>query len=79
MGATLRGIGGMIAINRTFDEDAMRAGLRNKTIGSLLFPKDPIRTAPEIIRNLITTFPVEDGAYLAGVLMKPIPRPIITI
>ena len=70
MGATLRGIGGMIAINRTFDEDAMRAGLRNKTIGSLLFPKDPIRTAPEIIRNLITTFPAEDGAYLAGVLMK---------
>lgn len=70
MGATLRGIGGMVAINRTFDEEAMRAGLRNKTLGTLLFPKDPIRSAPEIIRSLITTFPAEDGCYLVGVLMK---------
>ncbi len=70
MGCVLRGIGGMVAINRTFDEEAMRAGLRNKTLGTLLFPKDPIRNAPEIIRNLITTFPAEDGAYLFGLLMK---------
>jgi hypothetical protein len=70
MAAMLRGIGGMVAINRTFDEEAMRAGLRNKTLGTLLFPKDPIRNAPEIIRNLITTFPAEDGAYLFGLLMK---------
>ncbi|HJY37140.1 MAG TPA: DUF6603 domain-containing protein [Steroidobacteraceae bacterium] len=70
MGATLQGIGGMIAINRTFNEEAMRAGLRNKTLGTLLFPKDPIRNAPEIIRNLITTFPAEEGCYLIGVLMK---------
>jgi hypothetical protein len=70
MGCVLRGLGGMVAINRTFDEEAMRAGLRNKTLGTLLFPKDPIRNAPEIIRNLITTFPAEDGAYLAGLLMK---------
>ena len=62
MGARCCGIGGMVAINRTFDEEAMRAGLRNKTLGTLLFPKDPIRNAPEIIRNLITTFPAEDGA-----------------
>lgn len=70
MGATLLGIGGMIAINRTFDAEAMRAGLRNKTLGTLLFPKDPIRNAPEIIRNLITTFPAEEGCYLIGVLLK---------
>jgi len=70
MSATLRGIGGMIAINRTFDEEAMRAGLRNKTLGTLLFPRDPIRNAPEVIRGLITTFPAEEGCYLVGVLMK---------
>ena len=70
MGATLLSIGGMIAINRTFDAEAMRTGLRNKTLGTLLFPKDPIRNAPEIIRNLITTFPAEEGAYLIGVLLK---------
>jgi hypothetical protein len=70
MGATLQGIGGMIAINRTFDEEAMRAGLKNNTLSTLLFPQDPIRNAPEIIRNLITTFPAEEGAYLIGVLLK---------
>jgi hypothetical protein len=70
MACMLRGIGGMVAINRTFDEEAMRAGLRNKTLGTLLFPQDPVRNAPEIIRNLITTFPAEEGAYLAGLLMK---------
>jgi hypothetical protein len=70
MGATLRGIGGIIAINRTFDKDAMREGLKNKTLGTLLFPKDPIRSAPEIIRNLVTTFPAEEGGFLVGLLMK---------
>jgi len=70
MACVLTGLGGMVAINRTFDEEAMRAGLRNKTLGTLLFPQDPIRNAPEIIRNLITTFPAEDGAYLFGLLMK---------
>jgi hypothetical protein len=70
MACTLRGIGGMIAINRTFSEDAMREGLKNKTLGTLLFPKDPLRNAPEIIRNLITTFPANEGSYLVGVLMK---------
>jgi hypothetical protein len=70
MAATLRGIGGMIAINRTFDQEAMREGLKNKTLGTLLFPKDPIRNAPEIIRNLVTTFPAEEGGFLIGLLMK---------
>lgn len=70
MACTLRGIGGMIAINRTFSADAMREGLKNKTLGTLLFPKDPIRNAPEIIRNLVTTFPAEEDSYLVGVLMK---------
>ena len=32
------------------------------------FPKDPIRNAPEIIRNLITTFPAEEGATSLGLL-----------
>jgi len=70
MAATLQGIGGMIAINRTFSEEAMREGLKNKTLGTLLFPKDPIRNAPEIIRNLAVTFPAANGSYLFGVLLK---------
>ncbi len=70
MGLTLQGIGGMIGINRTFSEDAMREGLKNNTLGTLLFPRDPIRNAPEIVRNLATIFPARGGSYLFGLLAK---------
>jgi hypothetical protein len=70
MGCTLQGIGGMVAIHRTFSETAMREGLKNNTLGTLLFPKDPIRNAPEILRNLVTAFPAKQGSYLFGILVK---------
>jgi hypothetical protein len=70
MACTLQGIGGMVAINRTFSEDAMREGLKNNTLGTLLFPRDPIRNAPEIIRNLATIFPARAGSYMFGLLAK---------
>src|SRR5262249_654836 len=38
MGFTLQGVGGMVAIHRTFDENALRDGLKNDTLGTLLFP-----------------------------------------
>jgi hypothetical protein len=70
MACTLQGIGGMVAVNRTFSEDAMREGMKNNTLGTLLFPKDPIRNAPEIIRNLNVTFPAKSGSYMFGLLAK---------
>ena len=38
--------------------------------GTLLFPRDPIRNAPEIIRNLATVFPAREGSYMFGLLAK---------
>ncbi len=70
MGFTLNGIGGMLALNRTFDEAAMREGLKNNTLAKLLFPKDPIRNAPDIIRSLGAIFPARRGSYLFGPLAK---------
>lgn len=70
MGLTLQGIGGMLAINRTFNETAMREGLRNNALGTLLFPKDAVRNATQIIRNLGTIFPAKQGSYLLGLLVK---------
>src|SRR5262245_50396862 len=70
MACTLQGIGGIVAINRTFNEAEMRDGLKNNTLATLLFPKDPIRNAPEIIRNLATVFPARTGSYMFGVLAK---------
>jgi hypothetical protein len=42
LGWRLTGLGGLIAIHRTVDQDAVRAGLKNHTLASILFPKDPV-------------------------------------
>jgi uncharacterized protein DUF6603 len=70
MGFTLLGIGGMVAINRTFDQDVLRAGMQNDTLKTLLFPRDPVTNAPTIIRSLAAAFPARRGSYLLGILAR---------
>jgi len=70
MGFKLEGIGGMFAVNRTFDEVATREGLKNNTLATLLFPHDPVANAPQILRNLSTVFPIKPGSYLFGPMAK---------
>ena len=70
MGFTLNGIGGMVAIHRTFDEDVLRAGLKNDTLGTLLFPRDPAGNAPALITALAAAFPAKQGSYLLGLLVR---------
>jgi hypothetical protein len=66
LGFRLTGIGGLLAVNRTFAEDVLRAGLKNHTLDSVMFPEDPIRNAPQILSNLNKVFPPADGRYLIG-------------
>ncbi len=70
LGFTLQGIGGMVAINRTFDETVLRAGMQNDTLRSLLFPRDPVANAPAIIAALAAAFPAHGGSYLMGILAR---------
>jgi hypothetical protein len=66
LGFKLTGIGGLLAINRTFDEEVLRAGLKNNTLDSVLFPKDPVRNAPQILSNLNKVFPIAKGHHMFG-------------
>jgi hypothetical protein len=66
----LTGIGGLIAVNRTFDEEVLRAGLKTHILDSVLFPKDLIRNAPQILSNLSKVFPPADGHYLFGPVVQ---------
>jgi hypothetical protein len=70
LGFTLLGIGGMVAINRTFDVEVLRQGLKNDTLATLLFPRDPVGNAPALIRALASAFPARRGSYLLGLLAK---------
>jgi hypothetical protein len=47
----LRGCGGLLALNRTMDVEALRTGLRQRTLDSILFPEDPILNANKIISD----------------------------
>jgi hypothetical protein len=65
-GFTLTGIGGLLGVNRTTMVDVLRAGLRNGTLGSILFPADPIRNAPQIVSDLRRVFPAVKGRHVFG-------------
>jgi hypothetical protein len=70
LGFTLTAIGGLVAINRTFDETVIRDGLKNDTLKTLLFPKDPVTNATAIVRSLQSAFPARSGSYLLGLMAR---------
>ncbi len=70
LGFVLQSIGGMLGINRTFDLDVVRSGLKSDSLKQLLFPRDPVANAPALLQALATTFPVRSGSYLVGLLAR---------
>lgn len=79
LGFTLTGIGGLLAINRTCNEEFLREGIKNKTLDDLLFPKDPVRNAVQIFGTLNNAFPVQPGSYIFGPVLQIRWRTIITM
>ena len=69
-GFTLSGVGGLAGVNRTMVLDALRTGLKNHTLNSILFPKDPIVHAQQIISDLQTVFPPQQNRYVFGPMLE---------
>ncbi|GIH26577.1 hypothetical protein Aph01nite_48870 [Acrocarpospora phusangensis] len=70
MGFVLTGIGGLIALNRTIDVEAVRAGLSSGVLDSVLFAKDPVANAGRIIQTLDRIFPLAPDRLLIGPLAE---------
>lgn len=70
MGFALAGIGGLMAIHRTCSEEALREGLRTKTLDLILFPQDPVQNAPNILAALERVFPAQRGSYVLGPMLR---------
>ncbi len=70
MGFELAGIGGLLAIHRTVSEDALREGLRQRTLDLILFPKDPVANAAAILAGLERVFPAQRGSYVLGPMLR---------
>lgn len=69
-GFTLTGVGGLVGVNRTMEVEALRTGLRNHALNSILFPDDPVRHAPQIISDLRAIFPPAEGRYVFGPMLQ---------
>lgn len=69
-GFTLKGVGGLIGVNRTVMLEALAAGVRTGAVSNILFPQNVIANAPRIISDLRTIFPPQDGRFLIGPMAK---------
>jgi hypothetical protein len=65
-GFFITGFGGLVAINRRLDTDALRERLTSGAVGNVLFAPDPIKNAPIILGDLDALFPVADNVHVAG-------------
>ncbi len=70
LGFTLTGIGGLAGINRTMLVEVLRAGLKNHTLGSIMFPENPVKNATKIISDLRSIFPPTEGRYVFGPMLE---------
>jgi Family of unknown function (DUF6603) len=67
---TLNGVGGILGVEVAADTEAMRARLRSGALGNLLFPADPIASAPNILDTLAAVFPAQSGGFVVGPMLK---------
>lgn len=65
-GFTLEGVGGLIALNRGVDAEALALGLRDGAADAILFPDDPVGDAEALISRLDDYFPILGGNTVIG-------------
>ena len=80
-GFVLTGVGGIVAVNRTMDTEAIGEALLSGVIDSMLFPEDPINDAAALIAQIDTYFPLQAGSVVFGPVIEVgwgSPTPLIT-
>lgn len=69
-GFTLLGVGGLLGLNRTVVIATLQSGVRDGSLGSILFPRDVVANAPRIINDLKRIFPPLSDRFLIGPMAK---------
>lgn len=69
-GFTLNGVGGLIGINRTMMTQVLRDGLRTQALDNILFPREPVKRATQLISDLRRIYPPAEGRYVFGPMLK---------
>ncbi len=65
-GFTLVGVGGVLALDRTMDAEALATGLRNGVVDSLLFPEDVFGDSVQLLDQIDDYFPLLPGNTVVG-------------
>jgi hypothetical protein len=65
-GFALSSVGGLLALNRRVDVDALRSRMASGTAGRILAPEDPVRNAPVLLSDLAAVFPPAKGVVVVG-------------
>ena len=69
-GFVLLGVGGLLGINRSMNQQGLADAVRTGSLAHVLFPHDPVHDAPAIIHDLATIFPASKGHFLLGPMAK---------
>ena len=69
-GFTLIGVGGLLALNRRLDTEALRVGVRTGALNSVLFPQDIIANITRIISDIKDIFPIAADHFVLGPMGK---------
>ncbi len=69
-GITLNGVGGLVGLHRTFDDEALRTRLLDGALDSIMFPEDPVANAPRILEDIRAVFPPCQGQFVFGAMLK---------
>ena len=69
-GFALAGVGGIVAVNRRLDTDALAAAIVDGSASRLLFPVDPAAHGPAIIATLGHVFPEAGDHLIVGPMLK---------
>ncbi len=65
-GFTLDGVGGLMAVHRSADVDALRAAMKSGKLALILFPTSAITNGTLILAQLDSLFPTAPGRFLFG-------------
>lgn len=69
-GFTLNGVGGLLALNRSVNTEAVKTGVRTSAINSIMFPQDIVANIHRIISDLKTIFPIVEGHFVIAPMAK---------
>ncbi|HKN82941.1 MAG TPA: DUF6603 domain-containing protein, partial [Pyrinomonadaceae bacterium] len=66
LGFALTGVGGLIGINRQFNEDGLKEAFKTHALDHVLFPASPIKDAVKLFDSLQSILPPRDGYHVIG-------------